>query len=714
MGPVANRLYSLMPLACAVLIIVLVGLPCAHCRKESKSFYLRSLSWSIFVALIPLFLAFWNYLGFVECDFGRLDFAAFSVLLTLFGAVPLLRVPLRNLIMACDGARMCLLSALGDALIMLVVAGISTWMLDFAWLGDSYGIEPIFVVVSFSIIFVMLTSLYFLGQRTGVLALLVSFASFGFGVAQHFVLKFKGTSILPSDLLVLGTAAEVSSGYDFVLSQWNIYALCGLAACFALLSLLIPVERSSARSKSRAQTVAFNCLAFVCLAAGLLAAYGNINLEQALKAPLNRWLPIDTYQNEGFLLGFIEIAQDLDIPVPDGYSEESAEKIKRSLSGRFDESAAIDRVRTSSVAQFNALRPSVIAIMNESFADLSLHRALHDAGYSGPKFYNYLSDVLYRGTFMAPVVGGATANTEFEFLTSASTAFLGSYKYPYQLYNFSDVDSLPRQFSQLGYDTTAMHPMSGANYNRTKNYQRLGFDKFLDIEAFPNAEFYHAGASDKATYDKILGILKENENPQFIFDVTMQNHGGYAEGTVPADELVDWAPEGLPDEELAIQLNTYLTCIEASDRDLEYFVQQLREIDRPVVLVFFGDHQPNFSAGLNDLLNPNEDKFTHEMRTYESTYMVWANYDVPRSLDDIESETSASQLASRVLYAIGAPLTDYQKAQLVLGSGVQSDNFLGYRGADGLRYALQGESAYKDSLDKLQAIQYLTFAEKVI
>lgn len=94
--------------------------------------------------------------------------------------------------------------------------------------------------------------------------------------------------------------------------------------------------------------------------------------------------------------------------------------------------------------------------------------------------------------------------------------------------------------------------------------------------------------------------------------------------------------------------------------------------------------------------------------------MVWANYDVPRSLDDIESETSASQLASRVLYAIGAPLTDYQKAQLVLGSDVQSVNFLGYRGADGLRYALQGESAYKDSLDKLQTIQYLTFAEKVI
>lgn len=714
MGPVANRFCSLMPLASAVLIIVLVGLCFARCRKEDKTFHLGSSFWSIFISLIPLFLAVWNYLGLVEFDFGRLDFAVFSVLLILFGAVPLFRMPLHNLIISCGGARTRSLSALRDASVTLLVAGISTWMIDFAWLGDSYGIKPIFIGVSFSIIFAVLISLYFLGQRTGVLALLVPFTTFGFGIAQHFVLKFKGTAILPSDLLVLGTAAEVSSGYDFVLSQWNIYALCGLAACFSLLSLLTPVERVGACLKSRAHAAVFNCLVFVCIVAGLLAAYGNINLEQFLKVPLNRWLPIDTYQNEGFLLGFIEMAQDLDIPVPDGYSEESAEMIERSLVGRFDESEATDQARASSVAKFNELRPSVVVVMNESFADLSLHQSLSDTGYSGPKFYNSLSDVLYRGTFMASVVGGATANTEFEFLTGASTAFLGSYKYPYQLYDFSDVDSLPRQFSQLGYDTTAMHPMNGSNYNRTKNYQRLGFDKFLDIEVFPNAEFYHAGVSDKATYDKILGILKENEDPQFIFDVTMQNHGGYAEGTVPADELVDWAPEGLSDEELAIQLNTYLTCIEASDRDLEYFVQQLREIDRPVVLVFFGDHQPNFSAGLNDALNPNEDQFTHEMRTYESTYMVWANYDVPRSLDAVESETSASQLAARVLYAIGAPLTDYQKAQIVLGSDIQSVNFLGYRGADGLRYALQGGSTFKDSLDKLQTVQYLTFAEKVI
>ncbi|WP_302755924.1 LTA synthase family protein [Collinsella intestinalis] len=714
MGPVANRFYSLMPFVSAVLIVVISGLIHARARKKEKAVLWGNIIWPIGIASISLFLAIWNMLGLVEFDFGRLDFAIFSVLMVLFGIVPSLRVPLHEFILACGGTRARILAVLRGTLVLIGVAGVSAWMIDFAWLGDSYGIAPVFIGTSFLIILSVLVALFFLGQRTGALALLVPLASFGFGVAQHFVLKFKGTAILPSDLLILGTAAEVSSGYDFVLSQWNVYALCVLAACLSALSLLVPIGTAGASVKNHVRSVGVNCLVSASLAFGLLAAYDSVNLEQALDAPLNRWLPIDTYQNQGFLLGFIEMAQDLEIPVPDGYSDQSAEKTKRSLVDRFNKSEDLDPARINSMAQFYETRPSVVVVMNESFSDLSLHRALSDAGYSGPQFYNSLSDVLYRGTFMASVVGGATANTEFEFLTGASTAFLGSYKYPYQLYDFSDVDSLPRQLSQLGYDTTAMHPMNGANYNRTKNYQRLGFDRFLDIEAFPNAEVYHAGAKDRVTYDKILDILKEDEGPQFIFDVTMQNHGGYAEGTVPAEDLVDWAPDGLSDGDLAIQLNTYLACVEQSDRDLEYFVQQLREIGRPVVLVFFGDHQPNFSAALNDALNPNEETLAHEMRTYESTYMVWANYDISQGSDDPGSETSASQLASRVLYRMGAPLTDYQKAQIVLGSDIQSVNLLGYRGADGLRYELQGSSPYEDSLNKLQAIQYLAFAEKVI
>ena len=77
-------------------------------------------------------------------------------------------------------------------------------------------------------------------------------------------------------------------------------------------------------------------------------------------------------------------------------------------------------------------------------------------------------------------------------------------------------------------------------------------------------------------------------------------------GTVPAEELTNYWVEGAS-EGANSALNTYLTCIDASDRDLEYFINELRNIGRPVVLVFFGDHQPSAATTLNDELYPQED-----------------------------------------------------------------------------------------------------------
>ena len=170
----------------------------------------------------------------------------------------------------------------------------------------------------------------------------------------------------------------------------------------------------------------------------------------------------------------------------------------------------------------------------------------------------------------------------------------------------------------------------------------------------------------------------------------------------------------MTDGELLTQLNTYLTCINASDRDLAYFVDQLRQLDRPVVLVFFGDHQPNMTTSLNDALYPGEDELTHQWRLFQSTYFIWANYDVAGS-DQVsaQSEIGASALAAQALHAIGAPLTDYQKALLASRSQIVSLSANGYRGADGVCYTLDAEGPYRSLVDDLRAVQYLNFARKV-
>ena len=224
----------------------------------------------------------------------------------------------------------------------------------------------------------------------------------------------------------------------------------------------------------------------------------------------------------------------------------------------------------------------------------------------------------------------------------------------------------------------------------------MGFEEFFAGEEFEDSETYHSGASDRSTYDKILELLRENDEPQFIFDVTIQNHGGYDPTNMPAEDIVHYSPAGVTDQATLDQLAVYLGCIEASDRDLNYFIDQLRQLDRPVILLFFGDHQPGITAQINDALYPNEDPTAHNWRIYETNYFIWANYDVAGNTQtNAVSELGANALAAQLLNLAGAPLTDYQKATLASRTGIVSMSGVGYRGVDGQVYALESDSPYR-------------------
>lgn len=129
----------------------------------------------------------------------------------------------------------------------------------------------------------------------------------------------------------------------------------------------------------------------------------------------------------------------------------------------------------------------------------------------------------------------------------------------------------------------------------------------------------------------------------------------------------------------------------------------------------FGDHQPSAATTLNDELYPQEDTASHAFRIYQSTYLVWANYEIAGNTElNVYDTVGANEIAAITLNKIGAPLTNYQKALLATRSDVPTINVAGYLGADGLRYDLESEdSPYASTIDKLQRMQYLEFASKV-
>ncbi len=708
---ITSREMASLPIFIAALIVAaVIARICVSVKRKEQPPVFRVL-WCA-TLLIPLgVVTAWIANQLLANEGNSLWILSYSALGA--AAVALLVEPLvSGLINQTDVATGTVACICRDIIIIAAVAVLSFVSLEISCNETFYRIPANSFGFSVGLLAAILLSLYLLGQRHGGAMVLVPVACCILGIAEHFVMTFKGEAILPSDILALGTAMEVSEGYEFTFTAGIVTSLALLEISLGLLSLIRPRKLSTPAHVLPA--IAGNLCAFLLVSVISLLGFSSIDLEQTLDFGFDRWQPICTYVSQGFITSFTEMVNELPIEKPEGYTPDKAKNIEQELVAAYDSTYGTSEQRAAAVAQFNEIKPTVIAVMNESFTDLSCFEQLKAAGYFGPAFYNSLPDTLVRGTMLASVTGGGTANSEFEFLTGATTAFVGVGKIPYQLYQMSDVDSLAKDLKELGYVATAMHPQNPVNYHRDKIYQQLGFGDFLSIDDFGDAPYYHNGVCDYVTYDKILELLRTDESPQFIFDVTMQNHGGYEIGSVPAEELTNYWVEGAS-ENTNTMLNTYLTCINASDRDLEYFINELRNIGRPVVLVFFGDHQPSIATSLNDELYPQEDTASHAFRIHQSTYFVWANYEIAGNNElNVYDTVGANEIAAIALNEIGAPLTDYQKALLATRSDVPSINVAGYLGADGLRYDLESEdSPYTSTIDKLQRVQYLEFAAKV-
>ena len=109
----------------------------------------------------------------------------------------------------------------------------------------------------------------------------------------------------------------------------------------------------------------------------------------------------------------------------------------------------------------NAQKPNIIVIMNEAFSDPSVLGDFTTNEDYMPFVHSLLdgADNTISGHLNVSVKGGNTANTEFEYLTGASMAFLPYGSIPYQQYVKKETPSMASYLSSLGYYTIAMHPV---------------------------------------------------------------------------------------------------------------------------------------------------------------------------------------------------------------------------------------------------------------
>ncbi|MDZ3955201.1 LTA synthase family protein [Bacillus thuringiensis] len=360
----------------------------------------------------------------------------------------------------------------------------------------------------------------------------------------------------------------------------------------------------------------------------VLYAYGNFantfmnKVFQKSGVDFVLWNQNENYASNGFILGFISNLDTTVMEKPKNYSKENmlqiANDIKKQYSGNIG-------------SQKKKEKPNIIFVMSESFWDPTKVTNLSFSEDPVPNLHHYIEN-FPGGQTISPTFGGNTANVEFEALTSYSMSLLKPGSIPYQqvITNKKEIPSIPTALKKEGYYTSAIHSFGRTFFKRDDVYKVLGFDKFNAEDTMKNVDIDGDYISDLAMSKEIIAELEEQKQPTFIHAVTMQNHFPFTEGRF-GENLIEIS--GLENEESKGELETYTEGLRRSDEALQYLIEQLDNLDRPTLLVFFGDHLP--SLGTNKSFYKENGYITNEKTPSERLAMaqtpllMYANFDMP-------------------------------------------------------------------------------------
>ena len=468
-----------------------------------------------------------------------------------------------------------------------------------------------------------------------------------FAFINYFVYLFRGNEFTFSDIRSIGTGLSVAGNYKLQLNDRGAYAIFGAA-------LFIAFVRKCHVKFARAwqMRIIDAMLAAICVIIVGMAAY-DVNTET--------WEQKGTYRN-GYILNYILGIRDSFIAQPDGYSEEAIQKLEKKYSSNDKDYSKTD-----------IKDPTIIVIMNESFSDLSV---LGDLQTNIPltPFIDSLKENTTKGYALSSVFGAKTPNSEWEYLTGNSMAFLPAGSVVYQQYISDTPTSIVSNLKDDGYTCVAMHPYYATGWSRNQVYPKIGYDEMHFIDDFDQTKILREYITDQELYDKIIERYESRgaNEKLYLMGITMQNHGGYGE---PYDNFYEGCYKI---GRSYTDANQYLSLVHESDKAVKNLIEYFSKVDDPVEIVFFGDHQPSLNSNFYPLLNGKgmsgltEDELE---ALYTVPFFIWTNYDTPEETVDI---TSLNFLSTMTLERAGIELPAYNKFLADMMETVPAVNSRGY------------------------------------
>ena len=519
----------------------------------------------------------------------------------------------------------------GARLVFLLGPWVCLWMVETLnendVFSDLYAWQVLMNMIWYYILFAVLRLVLGRIRRACALGICLAFLV---GLVNHYVLRFRGRILFPADVTAWRTAANVADGFDYSMDAYIMQAAVLLTA-YLFLVLVCPPQRKRARIPLPFALVAWGavlgyCFAFFCT--GALPALG-IYTQQ--------WVT----QRNGFLLNFTVALRYSSVEKPADYSHDKVLELMEQYPALEGDP---DRQPTN-----------LIVIMNESFADFTVFDDF-EASEDPTPFLHSLEENTVKGWMYAPVTGGGTATVEFEYLTGFSSLFQPPHTVAYQLYVEEGMPSLAAVAGSQGYETTAFHPYKSSGWNRVLAYDYLDFDRQMYEEDVVDPYYIRHYVSDRSDYEMIFRTTREQEGDTFFFNVTMQNHSGYAQGWNNLERTID-----LPDRLARTDSSArqYFALARESDDALRELIGYYSQQDEPTMIVFFGDHQPPLTNSFYEELYGKKlsERTTEEvLRQYAVPFFIWTNYDIQEEQDVVISPNYLGVLTARLA---GLPMTGF-------------------------------------------------------
>lgn len=534
-------------------------------------------------------------------------------------------------------------------ILWVVTPALSFWLLE--TLTHSVGEDMELPVIALNLVFYYLLYglILVISKRCFISLGLGSLLVMVIGLVDYYVIQFRSVPLYPWDILSVKTAMSVSDNYSYSMDKDTmmiVAAFIVLIAAGLLTRWKLPVKDGQ-----------YHLLSVLGVLT-LWVLYGTSVQMPAVHDAVGfyeyHFTPNAFYQLNGFAVSFISNMQYLDVSKPGDYS---VQKVQEILEPYMDEAGGVASVN-----------PNIIVIMNEAFSDPAVLGDF-ETNVDYMPYIRAMTKNTIKGNLYVSVKGGNTANSEYEFLTGNSMAFLPAGSIPYQQYISGEMPTVVSQLKNMGYDTFSIHPYGANGWNRKKVYEYFGFETSYFKESFTNAPVIRDYTSDLATYQKIVDIYNQKTpgQPMFVFDVTMQNHSSYSK------EYDNFTPdvEVIGSNGSAKLLERYLSLIKISDEAFAQLVEYFSLVDEPTILLMFGDHQPadwvvSPIYSMNGITDQN--LWSESKERYEVPFVLWANYDI--DAENVGQEVSydfskysmfsVNYLSTLLFEVAGLPMSPFQ------------------------------------------------------